>query len=181
MNRFASVRSTVCVAVAIVGTAATPRIAMAQGGNGLRPLAIPSASDPIVCRHMPPDSVVPLRARYRLQFEIGKPEEDNRLIGGWYDSLGNPIQLVELATVSSGGRTVIHSIVARFGAGDTAAGVHAQGDGRGSGITATMDSLTKRKVAERMFPPLTQQEEQQARTLMRWMWDHRCRQHTGVP
>lgn len=28
---------------------------------------------------------------------------------------------------------------------------------------------------------MTQQEEQQARTLIRWMWDHRCRQHTGVP
>jgi hypothetical protein len=181
MNRFASARSTVCMALAIGSTLATPRIAMAQEGNGLQPLAIPSAGHPIVCRVLPRDSVVPLRVRYRLQVEIGKPEEDNRLIGGWYDSLGNPIQLVELTTASGSGRTVVHSIIARFGAGDAVAGVHAQGDGTPLEMTGTMDSLSRKKIAERTFPPLTRQEQQHARALVRWLWDHRCHQQTGVP
>jgi hypothetical protein len=101
-----------------------------------------------------------------FDFDDGVELVDDRAISTVHDSVGEPLMLSMLATEKSGGRALWHTIVVAFSTSQPDEGLEVI---RPAGTPATGFQRNQQLSAASLA---------KARTLSKWLWNHRCR-HMG--
>jgi hypothetical protein len=169
-------RTIFAVAGLLFGLTAKQLKAQADGSSD--PLAPPRAK--LLCHnlaHSPADTGIAYATA--LRFEEANDLADSRTIDAAYDSSGTPVYLSVLANrVGSSGEAVTSALVARFGAGGSAAGFRMRTSLKSDSTASTpkgpgLDSRAK------AIEPMSIAETSQARALALRLWSHRCPRETG--
>ncbi len=146
--------------VVITGCTSAPAV-KPEVANGFEPFRLTGAV--LMCRvkALPPSTP---STWLSLEFEDGSLNIDDRLIGVVYDSLGTPRVLAMTATERAvTGEPIMHAY--RIAFTDTAppSAIH--------GVISGPGEAPRRSKPERLSAPAIAD----ARNLMLWLWNHRCK------
>lgn len=176
------------LALLAYGTPAASQRPNPMPDTTIRVLQIPERGKPYLCHE---DTVMPpaLKAHHGRAWEFfigaseGTPEYLRpRRIDAQFDSAGTPLMLVDMVILVP----VRHAHVMMLFNDSPAWGIIRQAD-FDSTTVARMESLAavgRFREVGKVIPPgvtrgVTPEEEQRARKLMHWLWDHRCGLHSA--